>query len=128
MERYSGGYVEFTHNSYIVSCDVILFAEASVSNIQNVLTIIKLFCQGLDQRINVEKSLVFTTPGTSSQVRNILFRTNNFKGRYRPLLTLGSHISDHPDAITNWHFLLNRKPRRSLARTSNLNPKWVDWS
>lgn len=43
--------------------DVMLFAETSLANIRDVLGIIELFCQSSRQRINMSKSLIFSSPG-----------------------------------------------------------------
>lgn len=54
---------DITHMMFVD--DVMLFVEASIPNIQNVLTIIELLCEGSGQRINVDKSIAFIAPGTS---------------------------------------------------------------
>lgn len=59
--------------------DTIVFAEASIGNVQNVLIIIELFCQCSRQRINVPKSCVVILKGTQRGVKDILFRTNCFQ-------------------------------------------------
>lgn len=52
---------DITHMLFVD--DVMLFAKATPDNIQNVLGIVELFCQRSGQRINVDKSPVFCSPG-----------------------------------------------------------------
>lgn len=59
--------------------NVMLFAEASQANIQNVLSIIELLDQEPRQRINIGKSLIFRSLGIPRQVHNMLLRVNGFQ-------------------------------------------------
>lgn len=72
--------------------DAIVFAEATTSNVHNVLGVVEIFCQGSSQKINVLKSLVFNSPGILRQVANVLFRTNHFQKSSKDFFYLGFHL------------------------------------
>lgn len=104
---------EITHMLFVD--DVMLFVEATLTNIQNVLAIIELFCQGSIQRINSSKSSVFSRPGIPRQVSNMLFRINGFQKAFVNFSYLGFPIIKSSQCYDKVAFLVDRAKKKTMS-------------
>ncbi|KAI5683253.1 hypothetical protein M9H77_04481 [Catharanthus roseus] len=136
MERTDRGFV-------ITPDDLILFGEASLSQARIMADILKLFCLVSRQKINTQKSLLFTSWNTPNHTRSLLSHTFDILftedlGLYLELRILGSMpygtvsgvakpirwiLGLHGDIVVPFSFagILSGNVSHSLRNTSSAN-------